>query len=233
MQASRNRDVPWPPTAPACSSLAVASLILLEACHSSSDDDGTRASAANTARAQRRARRAAVELDLRCAGEDAAGGGTAIALQRVFSGLTFNQPLAMLQAPGDGPRWFVLEKGSGSAGTARVRVFANTPNVTTASNFLSLTVNASSEGGLLGMAFHPQWATNRQVFVSYTEGTPMVSIVARYTSTDGGLTLDPATRQDIIRVNQPFDNHNGGHIAFGRMAFCTSGSATAATAAIR
>ncbi len=142
------------------------------------------------------------------------GGGTTIALQRVFPNLTFSQPLAMLQAPGDDTRWFVLEKGSGSAGTARVRVFPNTANPT-ASDFFSITVNASSEGGLLGMAFHPQWATNRQVFVSYTQGTtPMVSYVARYTSNDGGLTLDPNSRQEIIRVNQPFDNHNGGQIAF-------------------
>ena len=115
----------------------------------------------------------------------------------------------MLQAPGDDTRWFVLQKGGA------VRVFANTPDVSTASDFLSLTVNANSEGGLLGMAFHPDWATNRQVFVSYTQGTPMVSYVARYTSNDGGLTLDPNSRQEIIRVNQPFENHNGGQIAFG------------------
>jgi uncharacterized repeat protein (TIGR03806 family) len=144
-------------------------------------------------------------------------GGTAIQLQRVFPNLTFDQPLGMLQAPGDDTRWFVLEKGTGSAGAARVRTFANTPNPT-ASNFISLTVNASSEGGLLGMAFHPDWATNGQAFLSYTQGTPMVSIVARFTSNDNGVTLN-TTPQEIIRVNQPFDNHNGGHIAFGPDGF--------------
>ena len=95
-------------------------------------------------------------LTLRRAREDAGRRRDDRKLQRVFSGLTFNQPLAMLQAPGDDTRWFVVEKG-----TVPVRVFQNTPNVTTASNFISVTVNASSEGGLLGMAFHPQWATNR------------------------------------------------------------------------
>jgi uncharacterized repeat protein (TIGR03806 family) len=145
--------------------------------------------------------------------------GATIALQRVFPSLTFNQPLALLQAPGDDTRWFVLEKGSGASGTARVRVFANTANASTASTFLALTVNASSEGGLLGMAFHPNWATNRQAFVSFTEGSPMVSVVARFTSSDNGLTLDPGSRQDIIRVNQPFENHNGGNIAFGPDGF--------------
>jgi uncharacterized repeat protein (TIGR03806 family) len=91
--------------------------------------------------------------------------------------------------------------------------------VSAASTFLALTVNASSEGGLLGLAFHPSWATNRQAFVSFTEGSPMVSVVARFTSADGGATLDPGSRQDVIRVNQPFENHNGGNIAFGPDGF--------------
>ena len=135
--------------------------------------------------------------------------GSTIALQRVFAGVALNQPLAMMQAPGDDSRWFVLEK------TGAVRVFANTPNVTTATTFLSLTVNSNSEGGVLGMAFHPSWATNHQAFVSFTEGSPMVSVIARFTSNDTGATLNASTRQDILTLNQPFDNHKGGNIAFG------------------
>jgi uncharacterized repeat protein (TIGR03806 family) len=142
-------------------------------------------------------------------------------LQRVFPNLTFSQPLAMLQAPGDDTRWFVLEKGGDTQGvTGRVRVFANTANVSTTSDFFTLTVNASGEGGLLGLAFHPDWAMNRQAFVSYTTtGNPMVSLVDRYTSADNGLTLAANTRQEILRVNQPFTNHNGGQIAFGPDTF--------------
>src|SRR5690606_22772215 len=132
------------------------------------------------------------------------------ALERVFAGLSLSQPLAMLQAPGDVSRWFVLEK------QGRVRVFENRPDVTAAADFVApLDVDARSEGGLLGMAFHPEFAANGEVFLSFTEGPPLVSTVARYRSLDGGATLAPATRQDVIRVNQPFDNHNGGHIAFG------------------
>ena len=204
--------------APAC--FAVACWVLLEACHSSSSGGGAAPPAPPGPVPP------TVGLDARPSNSTCVApartppsGSAAIALQQVFSGVALNQPLVMLQAPGDDTRWFALEKGSGSAGTARVRVFASTPNVATASNFLTLTVNANSEGGLLGMAFHPQWATNRHAFVSYTVGTPMVSVVARYTSTDNGLTLDPSTRQEIIRVNQPFDNHNGGQIAFGPDGF--------------
>jgi uncharacterized repeat protein (TIGR03806 family) len=191
---------------------AVALCGALQACGSSSNDSGGRPPPAG----------APIGLDARpvnttCVAppSNTAGGSATVELQRVFPALAFDQPLALLQAPDDASRWFVLEKGSGTSGTARVRVFANVPNVATATTFLALTVNASVEGGLLGLAFHPQWSTNRQAFVSFTEGTPMVSVVARFTSTDGGATLDASTRQDIIRVNQPFDNHNGGQIVFG------------------
>jgi uncharacterized repeat protein (TIGR03806 family) len=122
----------------------------------------------------------------------------------------------MLQAPGDDTRWFVLQKGSG--GTGRVRVFANATNPT-ASDFVSLPVNGSSEGGLLGMAFHPAWTSNRYVYLSFTEGSPMVSVVARYTMNANGTALDTATRQNVISVNQPAANHNGGQIAFGPDGF--------------
>jgi len=141
--------------------------------------------------------------------KSSSNGGATIALARVFPNLTFSQPLLMMQAPGDDTRWFVLEKG----GVARA--FNNTANVSATTEFVRLSVNANSEGGLLGMAFHPNWTTNPQVFLSFTEGSPMVSVIARYQIAAGGATLDTATRQNIIRINQPFDNHDGGNIAFG------------------
>ncbi len=122
----------------------------------------------------------------------------------------------MLQAPGDDTRWFVLQKGS--SGIGRVRVFANTASPTV-SDFIALPVNGTSEGGLLGMAFHPQWTSNRYVYLSFTENDPMVSVVARYTMNANGTALDAATRQNVIRVNQPAANHNGGQLEFGRDGF--------------
>jgi uncharacterized repeat protein (TIGR03806 family) len=142
-----------------------------------------------------------------------ANAGVTIAVTRAFPSLTFNQPLLMLQAPGDDSRWFVLEK-TGANSVARVRVFANDASVSAASTFASVPVNANSEGGLLGMAFHPSFASNGQVFLSFTEGSPMVSRIARYMVASGGATLDVTTRANVISVNQPNDNHNGGHIAF-------------------
>jgi uncharacterized repeat protein (TIGR03806 family) len=191
-------------------SIVIASLLVLEACHSSDDDD-------NQTPPPPPPPGVTVGLDARpsnltCVAPAKTAGATSIQLQRVFLNVTLSQPLGMLQAPGDDSRWYVVEKG----GT--VRVFANTANAT-ASDFITVAVNSNSEGGLLGMAFHPAWATNRYVYLSFTEGSPMVSVVARYTMSANGLTADPATRREIIRVNQPADNHNGGQIEFGRDGF--------------
>jgi uncharacterized repeat protein (TIGR03806 family) len=161
--------------------------------------------------------------NLSCVAPDRLGGSAAaIALERVFENLGFTQPLGLLQAPGDGGRWFVLEK------PGRVRVFAADPAVAAFdTDFIDLTasfdVNSSSEGGLLGMAFDADFASSGEVFLSWTEGSPMVSRISRFTSDDGGLTLDPGSRNDVISVNQDFGNHNGGHIAFGPDGFLYAG----------
>jgi len=139
----------------------------------------------------------------------------AITTEQVFTQLpTFNQPTALLQAPGDSTRWFVLEKGG------VVRVFANDANVMSSSVFLDLSgvVNSAGEGGLLGMAFHPSFPATPEVFVSYTRtgaGTPLVSYVSRLYSMDGGLTADPAVEDIILTLAQEQTNHNGGDLHFG------------------
>jgi glucose/arabinose dehydrogenase len=137
----------------------------------------------------------------------------ALTLARTFAALSFSSPVAMLQAPGDNARWFVLERGG------RVVVFPNNDAATSAqvTEFIRITVDARGEGGLLGMAFHPNFPATPHVFLSYTRtGNPLTSVIDRYSSNDGGATLDPATRVEILTLEQPFDNHKGGHIAFDR-----------------
>jgi len=72
--------------------------------------------------------------------------------------------------------------------------------------------------GLLGMAFHPDFANNGEVFLSYTQAGP-VSYVSRFFSLDGGITLDSSSEQPLIVMPQDFGNHNGGNIAFGPDGF--------------
>ncbi len=117
----------------------------------------------------------------------------------------------MLQAPNDSTRWFVVEQGG------RVATFANQASVSVATPFIDITARVRSTGemGLLGMAFHPNFPSDPRVFLSYTTGTPLVSRISSFTTPDLGQTLNPASEQILLTLNQPENNHNGGHIAFG------------------
>jgi glucose/arabinose dehydrogenase len=145
------------------------------------------------------------------------GGGPrkSVSLQRAFPNFTFDAPVGMVQVPGDGARWFVAER----LGT--VRSFEAADETTASSTVaIGIEVDASGEGGLLGFALHPDFANNGQAFLSYTvtgpdSGTPLVSRISRVTSADGGQTFDPATEEILLTLDQPFINHNGGHILFG------------------
>ena len=139
-----------------------------------------------------------------------------IQLERVFPLLSFSGPVAMLQPPGDDTRWFVVQRG----GT--VVVFPNTNDAINddKSTYVSVAVNTSGEGGLLGMAFHPNFPTTPYVYLSYTRtgpngSNPLTTVVSRFESLDGGLSIDQDSEIDIFTINQPATNHNGGHIAFG------------------
>ncbi|MDJ0917036.1 MAG: PQQ-dependent sugar dehydrogenase [Woeseiaceae bacterium] len=124
------------------------------------------------------------------------------------------QPTKILLEPG-GDRWFVLQK------TGQILTFP-TNNPTGVTTYMDLTatraIRTDVEGGLLGMAFHPDYPATREIFLSYTidhTGPPMRSVLSRMildnvTSPGGG-----SVEQVILAVDQDFDNHNGGDIAFG------------------
>ncbi len=149
-----------------------------------------------------------------CLAPPRAVGGTQITLTAPYPNLaSFSQPTKLLQAPGDDSRWFVLEKAG------RIRVFDNLPGVTNHELWLDISaqVNANSEGGLLGMAFHPDWPAVKEVYLSYTgnPGGPMVSVISRFVVNDDSSLPVNVTEQSLLTVNQDFDNHDGGDIAFG------------------
>ncbi|GAB4469158.1 MAG: hypothetical protein Kow00124_04120 [Anaerolineae bacterium] len=83
--------------------------------------------------------------------------------------------------------------------------------------FLDLTdrVNSASyEQGLLGIAFHPDYAANGRFFVHYT-GSRGEGVIARFSVTGDPDVADPSSEEIVLQVAQPAPNHNGGHIAFG------------------
>ncbi len=136
-----------------------------------------------------------------------------LAVTQVFANLTFSSPLAMMQAPGDAARWYVVEQAG------RVRMFNNVATPAAPATFIDISGRVASGGetGLLGMAFHPNFPTDPRVFLSYTTTAPgpLTSRISSFTLASGGATLDPSSETVLLTVVQPESNHNGGNIAFG------------------
>lgn len=141
-----------------------------------------------------------------------------IGVERAFPRLDFRRPILLLQAHGDA-RMFVVEQAG------RVLAFDDDPQVATAQVFVDIrgqVEDGPNEAGLLGMAFHPGFAANRQVFLSYTRrgtGRGLTSVISRFIADGSGAVLDSGSEQPILTLDQPFRNHNGGHIMFGPDGF--------------
>lgn len=133
-------------------------------------------------------------------------------LENAFPNLTFRRPVEFTFSPDGSNRVFVLEQ------EGKIRVFDNKPTVQLASVYLDVTKKVSSEGemGLLGLAFHPNFRQNGYFYIYYTKRNPLESVVARYQATNPNLSMvNPASETIVLRFDQPYDNHNGGKIAFG------------------
>jgi glucose/arabinose dehydrogenase len=76
-------------------------------------------------------------------------------------------------------------------------------------------VSTGNEQGLLGLAFHPGFATNKKLYVHYTDPDDHSHVVEYQVSATDPDRVDPATAREVFSVEQPYSNHNGGHLAFG------------------
>ncbi|NND64813.1 MAG: hypothetical protein HKM24_02505 [Gammaproteobacteria bacterium] len=132
-------------------------------------------------------------------------------VNRVFDDLpSFTLPIWLGHEPGNTDKWYVIEKAG------RVKVFNNNATVNSSSDFIDIRGQVDTSGneeGLLGMAFHPNYANNREVFLSYINSN--TTRISRFTSTDGGATLNVSTEEIVFSLSQPYSNHNGGDIHFG------------------
>lgn len=71
-----------------------------------------------------------------------------------------------------------------------------------------------SEEGLLGLAFHPEYQSNGYFYLNYVNKND-VSVVSRFSVSKNFNMGDPHSEKVILELEQPFGNHNGGHLAFG------------------
>jgi glucose/arabinose dehydrogenase len=139
-----------------------------------------------------------------CAAGQPVAGVPALAARLVASGL--RNPLDLQAAPGDRERLYVVEQGG------RIRVIRNGQIQTAPFLDVSGRISSGGERGLLGLAFHPQFASNRRFFVNYTNPRGDTHIAElRAASAD---TADAGSERVLLTVAQPFANHNGGGLAF-------------------
>jgi glucose/arabinose dehydrogenase len=131
-----------------------------------------------------------------------------VVLKPIASG--FDSPVFVTNAHDGSGRLFVVEQ------TGKIKVVQN--GVVRPTPFLDISdlVSKGTEQGLLGLAFHPSYKTNGYFFVDFT-GLTGATVIYRYkvSPTDPNVALRSSATKILI-ISQPYANHNGGMIAFGR-----------------
>jgi glucose/arabinose dehydrogenase len=126
-----------------------------------------------------------------------------VALREVVRGL--DRPVLVVTAPGAPHRLYVIEQ------RGRIRIVEN--GTLRAEPFFTIDdLSDGNEEGLLGLAFHPKFAENGRIFVNYTSRDMATHIVEYRATAD---RVDPKSARELIRIAQPYSNHNGGNLVFG------------------
>jgi glucose/arabinose dehydrogenase len=128
-----------------------------------------------------------------------------ISLQTLATGVG---PITSIAQAGDARLFLTIQTG-------RIVIFSG--GQVQPAPFLDLApvISCCNERGLLGLAFHPQYAANHFFFVDYTN-TAGNTVIARYQrSADSASTAEPGSGVVLLTITQPFANHNGGQLQFG------------------
>lgn len=121
----------------------------------------------------------------------------------------FDRPVVMLDADDGSGRMFVVEQ------SGRVRIISDGATLETPYLDISDQITTGNEQGLLGMALHPTFPDTGEFFIYYTD-LDGHSHVERWQQSDADPNVaDAASVEQILFVEQPYPNHNGGHLLFG------------------
>ncbi|MDX1681486.1 MAG: PQQ-dependent sugar dehydrogenase [Phycisphaeraceae bacterium] len=159
----------------------------------------------------RMTRRLSLVLFLLISAGTAVAAEPAVTFERVFPELSFTRPLLLTAFPGQDDHLVVVEQAGD------VHLFEADAEVDSTRVILDLAVRRQgNEEGLLGLAFHPKFSENRQLFLHYTApDNPRRNVLARYRWDPQAGRIDPESAEVLLEVRQPWSNHNGGDLAFG------------------
>lgn len=139
-----------------------------------------------------------------------------VVVERAYPNFRLRRPVLFLNAGDGSDRIFV------AAQQGVVHVFPNDQQVKRTEIFLDIEhqvvyKDRENEEGFLGLAFHPNYKQNGEFFVYYTTtDAPHTSVISRFrVSREDPNKADPASEEEILRIKQPYWNHNGGTLVFG------------------
>ncbi|WP_010612619.1 PQQ-dependent sugar dehydrogenase, partial [Halococcus hamelinensis] len=157
----------------------------------------------------------ATETTTETDGEPVVPEGPTVALDRIAGG--FEVPTAFAAPPGDGRRFVVDLPG---------QIYVHTDDGLREEPFLDVgdrLAELTAERGLLGIAFHPDFGTNRRFFLRYSaplaDDAPdefsHTEVLAEFTMDEDGEQADPDSERVLLAIDEPTPYHNGGAITFG------------------
>ncbi|HTM20010.1 MAG TPA: PQQ-dependent sugar dehydrogenase [Kofleriaceae bacterium] len=125
-------------------------------------------------------------------------------------GVDLRNPVGLEVAPGDrsGRLWVVEQIG-------RLRIVRGGAVVDRPALDIQRQVSRASEQGLLGLAFHPRFADNRKLYIDYTDAQGNTHVVEYQVAAADAEQVDLGSAREIVAIEQPFANHNGGYLEFG------------------
>jgi glucose/arabinose dehydrogenase len=136
-----------------------------------------------------------------------------VTFSTAFPGRTFTQPVFLTHAYDGTNRIFVVQQNG------YIMVFPNDSASTTMNTFLNVTnkIITGSERGLLNVAFHPNYESNRFFYIYYTRAGDGALVVSRFTTQAGDPNkADSLSEFNLLTVPHPtYSNHNGGCMMFG------------------
>jgi glucose/arabinose dehydrogenase len=140
-----------------------------------------------------------------------------IELQPALSELNLKLPVWLEEVPDGSGRIVILEQDG------RILIVPKDSDGKDAKEFLDIVdrkPHVDLEEGLLGLAFHPQFKTNRLFYIYYNQQNPRRSVVSEFkTLADNPDRADTKSERILMEVPQPFENHKGGQVSFGPDGF--------------
>jgi glucose/arabinose dehydrogenase len=130
-------------------------------------------------------------------------------IQLVLRASNLSNPVFVTSARDGTGRLFIVEQ------TGKIKIYVN--GAVQSTPFLSIgsQVSKGYEQGLLGLAFHPNFTSNRKLYVNFTDVNGDTVVREYKASSTNPNVVSTSTARTILKVYQPYDNHNGGMLAFG------------------